>query len=1257
MTHAARWESRGLVAVAVASVAVGVLGAVRTFNAGDSGNGIRDYPGAASNWEGGTLPEPGDDISFLAAAGNAGNFLNQVKNVDTNLFNLGSVSADRANWVMEFCANGFTTTTGISIYDASDFRGWFRTIHPDVVTFPATAEHTPVIPRFEATGRARFRVPDAGTKAVISNLFGQGTVKYDTGNGELELVKTSGNLLGMHRGSLGKLTLHSPDQGDPSGVAAVLAKAFSHFDAQNAATFTLEDGKVVEWRSPENAAIRAVPFVAQTGKPYQSYIPIPAPAYVADYLGTGKPVVDFGPLANTSRVDFATCGASALRILKNNGDWRENADEVFVVFADNDPNAGASFINDSYNMIFTRGRVADARSFNKDQTRRSFYGALMHPLLQGRNALDCTVNGCRVPSSCSVSGPKLKVVSMRVGKTDNAQTSESRIGAMARTDFANWGGVVIGELIVFDKPITEDERQTVLAYLRERWLPEDERDGSSIGEFIAYNNTLGVPEGETAVVRNYVNNGTKLTKEDAGTVAFGAVTKNTLSVDVRGGNVGFARYPAVSADPKPAAHAAFHFDADDLDSFTFEEGAGGVRYVARWQDQNDPSKVAVPVTNLNQKVTNGGEAIRPTAKPTYVADGCNGKPTVYFGTYRNLASIKESGYGDSSALVFRNKNEGILQTCREAFIVVRSHDSGTPFGTDTDLQNLHSTNFRVIDSNYNEESVMGGSWAVNGVPVDGQESVLSSSEFVVLRLSAANGQYINAMALDRYAPGSLGGLRISEAIYYDHGLSDKERIDTEAYLMKKWLGKTHPRQATAELQEVTYAAGLSAEIPVAATAKIDSLKVPSGKLAKTGEGRLTAGVELGKVSELAVEDGELALGDGALVGALAKAAIHMDASDTNSFVFAAGSDSVIERWNDVRGADYGYAYHWNDWGTEGARPSLKLNELNGLPVVDFGVYTHVNGDGAGNWREVCPPVTAGSGLVFSKPLNGTAREGFQIVKYVNGNNAPPIVGNYNNCNFHPDGTRLINLSGANSHTNLKAHAEWSVNKETVDVHTATRSSLGLTTQYNLISFSLEDNLTSYPSITAFAYERHQGAGGWLLAEAIYFSQTLTPEERVAVRDYLLRKWKADSLQDRALSLAKLKIAPTAKLSVPDSYAVSAKDFVGGGQFDGNLTVAAQGSFDLLYAGAGSAGVAVSGTATVPAACPVKITIADGCCPADRERMLVLSADTLAGDVSGWTVSLVNPDGTSFTRRTAQLVREGNAVFAAFYAPGMTILFK
>jgi len=1229
-----------------------------------------NYPGSTAWWVDGALPVAGDDVAF-PLTGTAANSLNWLDN--TNAVNFGTVSAEGWNWVMQFCNSNSQIVDApheFSIYDARDFNGWFRSLRPDVVLLPATASHTPVIQRFEATGRVRFGVPDAGTKAVISNLFGQGTVKFNAGAGELELARTSGDLLGIHYGS-GKLTLHNPvGTDDTTGVEAIIAKADTHFDAQAYSTMTITDGKVTEWRDPENASIKAIPFDGVFRVAWQSYIPIPAPTYVADWRGTGKPVVDFGPYAHTNRADFATCGASALRFVKGSSEWRDNMSDIFVVFADNDPCAQASFINDSYNIIFTRGQVVDKAVYNIKQTYSSEFGGLLKTS-GTKNAKTMSVNGCLVPSTHSVAGPQLRVVSMDMEVTGNIP-GERRVGAFAKRNFEYWGGVAIGELICFKTALTEAERQTLIAYLKKRWLPEDEQDVSTVGELTSTNNaTIGVPAGDSAVVRHYVNrHNSTLVKEDGGTLLVGDATGDTLDVAVAGGKVGFSKrhdYGALAPAPTPT----FHFDASDINSFTFSN-ANDVAYVARWQDQNDPTVAAVPVTNLTLKATNAGDPTYP-ALPTYLANDCNGMPAVFFGTVRTLGEFQSGGYRDSATLVFRDSSTSTHQTFREGFAVVKFCCSiPAVFGTDTNLQNLHPTGWCFTDKRYSDDSVMGGSWAINGEVFDAERTINSvfpeaESEYVVVRLSAAKGQSVTAFALDRKAPGSVGGLKISEYIIYDRPLSDVERVNTEAYLMRKWLGKEHPYLSTPTLGNVTYADGLVAEIPVASTARVDRLIVPSGSIVKTGPGTLSAGMSADSVCNLSVQEGELSLAETlVLSNALAKAAFHVDASATNSIVFFEGSDTVVDQWNDVRGASFGSAYHWGIWG---GRPSYVKDELNGMPVVDFGKYRFTNGQAEWNKgsleahttaSNLCAAVTDGSGLLWNRQLN--LREGFQVFKLVprpdTSKTYPPVVGAREYCNFHPHTSNLITFGGVNAHTNLKVVTEWSVDKEFFDIHTQTWATVGAETNYRLYSFSVTNTVGSnaYPVGGAFAYERLQGAGGMKIAEGVFFTQTLTPEERLAIRDYLLRKWKCDPMLDTNYALDNLHVAEGAKVSFPDDRLMTVSACDASGTVEGNLALAEGGVINVAYDGSGFAGMTVSGSATLPASGRVEVTLADGVKPAPRTSLAILTANELTGGVSGWHATVLNADGTTASS-IALLARDGTSLRLTFAPKGTLIIFR
>ena len=70
----------------------------------------------------------------------------------------------------------------------------------------------------------------------------------------------------------------------------------------------------------------------------------------------------------------------------------------------------------------------------------------------------------------------------------------------------------------------------------------------------------------------------------------------------------------------------------------------------------------------------------------------------------------------------------------------------------------------------------------------------SSTAWHVIAFSGSRAK-IRADLLAKYNASSaefFGNVEIGELILFDRPLSRAERRDTEAYLMRKWLGKSHP---------------------------------------------------------------------------------------------------------------------------------------------------------------------------------------------------------------------------------------------------------------------------------------------------------------------------------------------------------------------------------------------------------------------------------------------------------------------------------
>lgn len=314
-------------------------------------------------------------------------------------------------------------------------------------------------------------------------------------------------------------------------------------------------------------------------------------------------------------------------------------------------------------------------------------------------------------------------------------------------------------------------------------------------------------------------------------------------------------------------------------------------------------------------------------------------------------------------------------------------------------------------------------------------------------------------------------------------------------------------------------------VPTAGTtAKVADL-YQGGAMEKRGPGTLKVDlVQTGRpriyVREGAVSlTGDPATGKSALETALAKAAIHLDASVASSLVTGTDAEgrTTVERWNDVRGAGYPYSKVPTDDDLKTTRssaikhanaPFLNRDEPSptGLPVVDFGWHGNEEGFTTG---------LTDSFHIFSAPLEGI-REVFYAIVRPNDLNGVPVLGALDDdaermaLAFYPGSTDFL----------YENYAKASVYKGDIRVdgeHVA-NNSFRYTTEYrtrmHVAGIGTTDGVTS----GALACERRipNKVGGMRIGELLVFTEPLTVAERTAIDGYLVGKWE-DSAKARVAS--------------------------------------------------------------------------------------------------------------------------------------------
>jgi len=400
---------------------------------------------------------------------------------------------------------------------------------------------------------------------------------------------------------------------------------------------------------------------------------------------------------------------------------------------------------------------------------------------------------------------------------------------------------------------------------------------------------------------------------------------------------------------------------------------------------------------------------------------------------------------------------------------------------------------------------------VNGLPIDVTKEFYESPGFniVVLQAPANTVKYLGALWTNNY-----GGMRIFEVVGYDRALNDREARDASAFLSKKWLNRTTPGYAdmsgVADLQAVVAAGGTTLDVAGGTTEKVTSLTL-DGPVAKTGAGALAVVKGTGLDRYLTVRGGNIGAAGVSDVASNCEIAklptLHLDASRTDLVkTFANGGTNFVWCWQDASGFISVQKCPVNgDWGVNYSYPWFNTDanaRCNGLPVIDFGPCAPGWSSSTGasiplsrslqNVRAVYFVLgsQAGGGTVLGcgpdgldSFLNGARKDFFRGTASSVADAAKlPLFNNATCCAAVCDGEIFINGDKKDHVWDYVPNGGY----ELVELHTTA----GCT-------FSNIGN-----GYDAYVH------GGFRLGEIIVFERPLTDRERVATRNYLLKKWFA-----------------------------------------------------------------------------------------------------------------------------------------------------
>lgn len=709
------------------------------------------------------------------------------------------------------------------------------------------------------------------------------------------------------------------------------------------------------------------------------------------------------------------------------------------------------------------------------------------------------LNGMRVAPTNGFLHAGCQVIAYQVQPAAFAAISAEQY--YTENDGSASGGVMFGELLFWNRPLSDDELLAAQAYLSRKWLGTDipgyaaSSDGVADMQSVrsAYPSSIDVPGSRTMKIAR-LDAKAPLSKVGDGTLLVGPES-DLSGLTIAEGSVEIAAVqPETSSNCEIAPGAALHLDASAADSFILGR-RDGTNFVQSWYSPN-----GVPARQTNM-----------ARQPWLVTDEdelLNGKPVVDFGPFVAASSA------EGRCLPLAQP----LDSVRSVFIVRGSQSGGGVFlgessnvGVTDWARSSGGANVPIIDQPagmvLNGEFYLDGALALctNAFPTGGYE---------LIDVHTTVGAHVSALAC-RGGERMYGGVRIAELLIYQRPLSEREKVATRNYLTRKWF----PSRTLQDLPDaVPVDAALSVgEIPTDGERSMDvssnvSAKKVSGDgfLEKTGSAELSVSDLSDMTGTIAVEEGSLAIVGQPLAAAPELVTngriLHLDASvglslvtNADNTVSVAGWRSILDDgWVAVPGASIGSGIVHN--------PTLLPYELNGLPTVKMAYHGWAKGE---------------EYFLFQKNGEQKMLEGIRSVFWVIGSQEGGgflMGGGVNPTNE----TRFVwhrggDSDGATASDALLLHhaqdelerAAWRLNGADINC-----GSDGLTGGYDLLSMVMTNTAGASATADGLAFDGRilagedyrARSGRQRIGELIVYNRGLSDSERLQVESYLAAKW-------------------------------------------------------------------------------------------------------------------------------------------------------
>ena len=296
-----------------------------------------------------------------------------------------------------------------------------------------------------------------------------------------------------------------------------------------------------------------------------------------------------------------------------------------------------------------------------------------------------------------------------------------------------------------------------------------------------------MPEGQTAIVGTLTASGV-IEKVGAGTLSLCAGVDTAARLVVREGAVVRAERPDVATNCELAKGASLHFDPSDS-NLVRTSVYNGTNFV--WSLLDPSGSVSA---------RNEFETWDMHNLPVQDNSSCNGLHTINFGP---MVCGFSSTFGMQMSLT-RN-----MTNVRSVYFVLGSQEGGgNPLGYRVGSANLSYGSIPWYQRDFSrgvtdDDSLkMGALWGgntcdavqngeiwIDGVRKERVSDYVPNGSYELVELHTTAGCQFNALG-NGYGNYVHGGFCLGEIVVYERPLTDREKVATRNYLLKKWFGKT-----------------------------------------------------------------------------------------------------------------------------------------------------------------------------------------------------------------------------------------------------------------------------------------------------------------------------------------------------------------------------------------------------------------------------------------------------------------------------------